>query len=291
MNTKKIVFFSDSKKTISLYRLPLINQLKCNGWHVTQTWLRRFVFDFFEIYQAKLVISSNIRANLVCLLFFQKNRIIILNGLGNLRHSSLLLGLFLLLIFVNKNHITLIAQNYRDFRWLKRKDVRVKYIMGSGGAILPVGPFSDNSNWAVITRDAKFDKQKQYLMSFIESVKPKKLTIFGLSHEKDVSMFSAFSPGFVEPSKFFSTANCYFHAGGYSEGFPHSLAYAICSDCQIALDKRQWIEFGLFKFMLSYEIKGKFLLFRPTDDLKNKVSSDSVIIDYIDEINHRCRDF
>ena len=289
MVPNSVLFFSDSEETINLYRLPLINKLECRGWKVGKSWISRIGFDFLEIYRAKLVVSSNMRANLVCLLFFQKNRVIILNGLGNLRRSRLLLRLFLLLIYVNRNHISLIAQNYRDFRWLRKKDVRVKYIMGSGGESLPVGPFSSYSNWAVITRDSKFEKQKQYITSFIESVKPSNLKIYGLSGKKDVSNYSAVSVGFVEPSEFFMNSNSYFHAGGYSEGFPHSLAYAICSDCLIAVDRKQWIEFGLFRFDISYEVKGMFFLFRPTQVLKDVVSSENVVIDYIEEINYRCQ--
>ena len=121
-----IIFFSDTLKTIDDYRTDLIKDLFDRNFIVKKIWIKNICLNLMAIFSSKLIISSNIRANLINLLFFSfKPKIIILNGLGRLRKNFFLRNFLLKLFIFNKKRVLIFVQNYRDYRWLKMNNIYI----------------------------------------------------------------------------------------------------------------------------------------------------------------------
>ncbi len=267
--SKKICFFSDTDLTISLYRSDLVELCREKGYSVVYTSLSKLFKSLLKVCMADLIVSSNLRANVVSLLLFHgKQRLVILNGLGRSRESWILRKVLYCLFRFN-NKTTLIVQNYRDFRWLRRLNISSHFISGSGGTRLPVRK-SNKNRWVIITRVSKVKKQLNSIRDFSSALNNRNTIIafYGISElEKDDSIPNVFTEfnGVVPFDRFFLKSDNFFQPEGYSEGFPHTLAHAIVSGCNIFIPKRLYIQFGLYKYELKHKTMNNFISFEARD--------------------------
>lgn len=266
---KKICFFSDTDLTINLYRSDLAELCRSKGYDVVYGSLSKLFRSVLKVFLADLIVSSNLRANIISLaLFHGKRRLVILNGLGRSRESKVLRK-FLYCLFRFNKKTTLIVQNYRDFRWLRRLNISSYYISGSGGLKLEVNQ-SNANRWVIITRESKVKKQLNSIRDFSSALNRSDTMIafYGLSkfetNDYIQDVFTEFN-GIVTPSRFFLQSDNFFQPEGYSEGFPHTLAHAIVSGCNIFIPKKLYIQYGLYEYDLQYNTMDKFISFEARD--------------------------
>ena len=273
-----IFFFSDSEKTIRNYRSELMYLISQNNFEVNIASLSNLHLRFLRLLSCSLVISSNMRANFFSLVFFYfKKKIIIVNGLGRLRKISLLRKVFFsLLLYSFRTKI--IVQNYRDYRWLKINKIECIFIMGSGGRKFNS---SDNEkDWIVISRFSKIKAQEKSISSFISLFLKNldKVIFYGLDSgeclNKKIQSRSVFE-GFIDPKEFFLKSKNFFQPDGYAEGFPHTLADAIASGCNICISHKQYIQLGIHKLRPEKTKKNSFIYFdsKKNDALSTALSS------------------
>lgn len=261
----KICFFSDSNLTINLYRADLADYCRAHGHDVVFASLKNFFSSIFKILRSEIVVSSNLRANIASLIFFQgKKRVVILNGLGRSREIKILRRI-LVFLFADNKRITLIVQNYRDYRWLRMLGIQCWFIRGSGGGAFNVTQ-TETSRWVWITRPSKILAQVDSFRDFCSAVDERhiSMTVYGLTsfdYENPVPGVTLDFMGTVNPDKFFLTSSKFFQPEGYSEGFPHTLAHAIVSGCEIFMPKRLYIQYGLYKYNLHLRKIGAFVCF------------------------------
>ena len=105
----KVIFVNDKAIYNIRYRYSLMNFFNAKGYNIESIGvLDSPLRSFFAIFNSrKLIISSNLKSNLLTLIVNPINYIIILNGLGRFRRSSLLRSCMVLLtknqskVFIN----------------------------------------------------------------------------------------------------------------------------------------------------------------------------------------------
>lgn len=276
-----IYFFSDTEKTILDYRLDLINLIEKKGLRVNKASLKNIIYRIYSIYLSELIISSNLRANIFSLIFFYfKKKVVIINGLGRFRGIPFLRKMFIFLLSKTRK-TNIIVQNYRDYRWLKMHNIQSFFICGSGGRTFKLS--AKNSDWIIISRNSKIDLQQDSIKKFIDTKEfdGSKLIFYGIdSNNSLTSAIKGLSEfrGYVKPEEFFISSKNFFQPDGYSEGFPHTLADAISSGCNICISKKQYIQLGLYLFDIEYKEEEGFVYFSTLNNIKliNFISLKSV---------------
>ena len=115
LNKKQIILINDKKSFNVRYRLNLIECLEKSGYTVKSQGifdtfcgalfcLKRLLLD-----KESTIVSSNLKSNLICIIFRRGPCFIILNGLGRLRKSKTF-RIFLLRVFSFKSKTSLIIQ-------------------------------------------------------------------------------------------------------------------------------------------------------------------------------------
>jgi hypothetical protein len=286
MIKNSILFFSDTEKTIRNYRSELMHLIYLNKCEVKIATLRNLHLKFFNILYCSLIISSNMRANLVSLsLFFFKKKLIIINGLGRLKEFKLLRKIFFCLLLYSFR-TKIIVQNYRDYRWLRLHNVNCTFIMGSGGRRFDVT--HKKKEWVVISRDSKIKAQEKSIVSFASLFlnNTNKLIFYGIDSDsnlnKKIKSYSVFN-GFVNPKEFFLESCNFFQPDGYAEGFPHTLADAIMSGCNICISHKQYIQLGIYKLKPKKSVFKNFIMLdsKNNDKLSESLSSEEVNKKYL----------
>lgn len=237
----KIIFLARSQRSINLYRQSLLKSL-ASSWKIDKLGVFTFLALPWMWHAYKLLVTSDTVCNLICLKL-SAPQLMILNGLGRYRNTRVFRG-YLIQLINKKENIEICVQNYLDYRYL-RKYVKRKicWIPGSGGTARETGT---NESPVVITRDAKFQKQIHNLRNI--ETKFKKIHIVGLQ-KTTLDGENYVNWGRREQNSIFSEFKLLLQLDGYGEGIPHSLVDAICSNMDIYLTKRSWIQFGFYKLV------------------------------------------
>lgn len=238
------------------YRAPLLRSIQAHGHTINNIGIfdspvySIFILLMMTASANKIIISSNLKSNILVLAFCSGPKLIILNGLGRFRASRLFRWILLRLISLRANaHI--IPQNYADFRYLRRRCRRVTltWVPGSGGSHKKIGEFNE---YILVQRDSKIAKVSRSILKLLHAIPDvKELTIVGCNNESQIKkLFTEHKialPGYVDSSSIFIYGGTFLQPEGYGEGFPHTLADAIMSDMNIYISDREFIRYGLYK--------------------------------------------
>lgn len=253
---KKIHFITYPKSSVLKYREAFISELACDY----AVKLINPIEYFWN--NADLVVSSNTLSNIFSLLFVFSKRLIILNGLGrNYKYRAWRLLFIILLKAQNNRRCIVVSQNYRDYRYLRRFGLVTEFIMGSGGRSFETG---EKTKCIVVTREKKLKSQIDAIEQFLDKHPKLNIDIYGMQSASHGFEHRVRFNGFVESKKLFINANIVYHPAGYGDGFPHSLADAICSDIDILLHKRSYIEYGLYLIADSEFFSDGYVLISPS---------------------------
>jgi hypothetical protein len=196
------------------------------------------------------IITSNLRSNLVILALPWTRGLVIVNGLGRHRSSTLLRRVLLGLLRINGRK-AIALQNYADYRWARRfgRHSDVQWVPGSGGIVKPVGA---DTALVLVTRDDKVAVIAPSLARLYDcaaDVPP--LVVVGCRDAAGCGNALAGLPhhsvGFVDADAILSFGDTFVQPSGYGEGLPHSLADAIVSGMTIMIQKREVERYGLIR--------------------------------------------
>lgn len=278
-----ICFFSDTELTIEMYRSALIDLVSNNGYTVRKStlsklWSLRFLFS------AKIIISSNMRANLISLLLFWKRKLVIVNGLGRYRQSKYYRRVLLCMILCNRRSV-IVFQNYADFRFYRRyaKKANLRWVPGSGGSNFGARALKCRkpNKVALVSRDSKILLQKSSILAFAKQFPELALRVYGLRSEmKSIAGIDFENCGFVERDVLVAECEYHFSPSGYGEGVPHTLVDAVCNKLTIVIEKRDLIRYGLHKYLKSYHSNGIFCVIEHSVDLSEALLERSINVDY-----------
>lgn len=239
------------------YRSNLIKSLRKSNIGVVSIGIFDGYWSFVSvliifIFKSKSVISSNLKVNLIFLIFLWSQGLMIVNGLGRLGQYKLFRRSFGLLLCVNIRKKILI-QNYLDFRYYRRfYRANISWMPGSGGRHLKYGK---QNNHVIISRPLKLRLQINSLYEAVQNVPSKNAIILvGVDRfEDDLSDLGILFCGFVEQKNIFLHGNSYIQLSGYGEGMPHVLVDALVSGVEVHLTKKDFIQYGLFKLGFRFE--------------------------------------
>ena len=287
----QILLVNDRKLYNVRYRGNLIEQLEAKGYDLKKLSF----FDSFmqaaecltEILFNKksILISSNLKSNLLCMMLRRGRCFIILNGFGRLRNYKIFRLIFLL-IYKRKKETVLLIQNYADFRFLRlfAQPSNLHWIPGSGG----VGRnYTRNSEAVLVQRDSKIksiaDSVYEVSNLFDDHVN---INVVGCRNSSLVeSLFKNLkyrNVGYVQQSDIFMTGEIFIQPSGYGEGFPHTLADAIISDMKILITKLDYLRFGLHKLGFTRgSWKEKWIEVSKNTNAQKQVSASKIAEDII----------
>lgn len=260
----KVVFLNDYTILNERYRADLIKSTASKFDTVSLGFIDRpflFMLIFIEnLFCCKnIIVSSNLRANLVSLLILRGRRILILNGMGRYRDSFRFRKFFLMLVNVNPN-VRLCVQNFSDFRYIRRfsSAQKIEWVVGSGGS---VRLHSKSKGVLLVQRDEKIALVSKSVLDFCSGgsfVGP--FRIVGCQH---YSLLSAAFPGvnfeslgYLQQSDILLNGDLFLQPSGYGEGFPHTLADAIVSKMKVAISDEAYTRFGLYRLGFKREVLG-----------------------------------
>jgi hypothetical protein len=251
--------FNDKKKLNYRYRSGLINELEKNSISVSNVGVFDSCFELIKtisilFFTNKKYISSNMKCNILCMIFFWKSGTVIVNGLGRHKKSSMFRTALKCLFLLNKEK-EIIFQNYTDYRFfrLHSSNSSIFWVPGSGGSKRATGKSKDIT---IISRDEKIDYSTQSILTIRESEKTKKIHIIGCSKEKIEKIFNdkdIVGCGYVNQDDIFNKSRVFFQPSGYGEGVPHTLVDALCSNMEVIISKKDFISFGLHKLNFDYK--------------------------------------
>lgn len=198
--------------------------------------------------RVELILSSNLKANIFCMAFLRVPKVVILNGMGRFRRKKLVRWLLLFLLRLQRD-VRLIAQNYADYRYLKRYSSRLRlfWLPGSGGTVKEIG----NQDVAVVVqRDSKIGRVAKDVRALLNEKKNlADLLIVGCENQEQlITLFPEKkwrSVGYVESTKIFIGAGIFLQPTGYGEGFPHTLADALVSGMEVWISNIEYLRCGL----------------------------------------------
>lgn len=292
----EVYFVNDKNLYNARYRSKLIKALSSN------LITREFgLFDGFKtfaqlflrilLYRNIFLVSSNLKSNLIILMFFWVPKIVIVNGLGRYRSLKFLRGLVRLLLVWQSHRAKIFIQNYADYRFFRRYSgctTKIVWMQGSGGVKRKLG--KNKSSMAVITRDEKLLAQRASIIEFYKLFwEPKKIVLVGV---KDFSSFNferlnIQSKGYVDQSKIMSFSRCLLVPSGYGEGIPHTLVDAIVSGAEIYLTRKNFVSYGFHKSAKYQKISetGKWVRLIITQSLKEALSEENIVNQFKNEID------
>lgn len=276
----KFFLLNDKAEYNVNYRSGLMAELDSRGLKFKSIGLFDSVFSFFYYIIALIIldrffISSNMRSNIMFMLFFWRKGLVIVNGMGRNR-TSRFFRFCINLFFVINVKKKIVFQNYADYRYFSFISKRKYYwVPGSGGNKRPLGK---SENIVIVSRDSKLpliassiniafslvDRKSQVVL-----VGCSKMIVKDYFHDKKVS-----GTGIIPQNEIFSEGYRFFQPSGYGEGIPHTLVDAICSGMQVYIYKNDYIKFGLHRLGFKYCIVNGFLL---------KISYDSNHANYLRE--------
>lgn len=253
---QKIFLINDYQLYNVRYRLPLVNSLRQGDFKLFEKGIFDnlayipFLIISLIFVRNKIIISSNIRTNIISLLFLNGKKVVILNGLGRHRDRWLLRAVLRFGIN-NSSKSEIIIQNYADYRFFRRftEGKNLTWLPGSGGSQKKIGP---KSNWVIVQRDDKISLVSEDLKKLFRIKKEtNEISIVGCVDDLQLMrLFAGFdfkSNGFVDASNILESGGTFVQPSGYGEGFPHSLADAIVSDMDVYISDREFLKLGFGK--------------------------------------------
>lgn len=248
-------FLNDSPRFNNLYRSGLMDRFAKSNCSVRSFGIFSFKGLRSLFKTDNVVISSNLKCNLIVLFFRRKKTIVIINGMGRFRQNKIFRWLVINLIKVRSDNIIIYIQNYADFRYFRRSaKSRVYWCPGSGGVRRKV---RDRDRTIVISRPGKFKLVAESISKFVSKT-GFEVDVVGCD---DIFIQNVHSSkkikglGYLDQSEIFMTAKYVFQPSGYGEGIPHCVVDALCSNLTVIMERRQFIQFGLGKLGFRY-IKG-----------------------------------
>ncbi|CAH6922502.1 conserved hypothetical protein [Vibrio chagasii] len=232
-------------------------------------------------------ISSNIKSNIVFMLFFWRKGVIIVNGMGRKRDSRLF-RFCINFLFIMNFRKKIAFQNYADYRYFTFFSRRKYYwVPGSGGNTRSLGK---NENIVIVSRDNKLPLIANSIDSAFSLIEGKsqvvlvgcsKTIVRDLFHDK-----KAIGVGFLPQSEIFGSGYRFFQPSGYGEGIPHTLVDALCSGMQVYIYKIDYIKFGLHRLGFKYSnIDGRLLKLIYGDKQANSLREKSVSLKYLELVD------
>lgn len=251
-----IICINDRRIYNIRYRSHLIRELGALGYDIQGMGLfdRPMIFPFTVIrlmfLRRKFVISSNLKSNLISLLFVFAPKLLILNGLGRYRRYRLFRKLVIFL-FKRQRRTKIIVQNYADFRFFRRfcQTVEMTWLPGSGGIKKQVGA---SPTRLIVQRDNKIASVITDVKNLFRALPNQgALSVVGCDDnqqlEELLSGFEYTSQGYVNSDDILKSGGIFVQPSGYGEGFPHTLADAISSGMAIYISNREYVRLGLHK--------------------------------------------
>ena len=261
----KLYLVNDYSTLNHRYRSNILNYKKSNFRSIDSIGLFDSLSKFFftllvMLFRSKSVITSNLKTNLVFMMFFGKSGTIILNGLGRFSKNNKFRRAVGCLLGLNHKK-TIFVQNYRDYRFFRRfYNCRLIWLPGSGGI---KRKYFEESGYFSVTRSSKFlaqyDRLQEALMALPDV---KSFSIVGLSSSKVMNLDPRLKLcGYVDQSQIFMFGNKYVHLDGYGEVIRHVLVDALVTGLTVYIEKAQFLEFGLnllgYKFVYIRQGWGK----------------------------------
>lgn len=295
INSPKVVFLNDRSDLNERYRSSLMTMVSELGYSVQSMGiLDRFSFlTVMRILIPRLfsgaVVSSNLRTNILVLLFWHTHGVVILNGLGRYRTSTPFRKFLILLIRVNRRK-SIAIQSYADYRYFRRftNSSIICWVPGSGGTPKKA---SDQKNPFCVQRNDKLSIVADSLRQLLQTGSMVgKLSIVGCdASDQTASLFPPDAVTFVgyQPSAdVFTNGGVFVQPSGYGEGIPHTLVNAIASKVEIAISHREFVRYGLYKLKARRTpIANGWVKLISTEHLVAAISEASVNASYIDLIN------
>lgn len=272
-NSAKVIYILNDQVDSNLkYRLNVINLLKENGWTIQSVGLS-FALSRPRIFKS-LVLSSNIKANILTLILGNANSTVILNGLGRLGAESYFRKFIGILISNYRGKC--FVQNYRDYRYFRRyskKNKCLEWVPGSGSRKKEVGV----NGTIVVTRDNKFNLQLKSIRDFISRFKLDEIKIIGLKSAAvpKINGCRINSIGIVQQENLLMDGRNFLWLSGYGDGFPHSLSDALYNRMNVYIEKREYINFGMYK--MKYKIRKNNNWYEVISNVDNEGLSESTI--------------
>ncbi|PTP60920.1 hypothetical protein CWO01_14820 [Vibrio splendidus] len=251
--------FNDKEILNTRYRSGLIEELNKEKASVSSVGVFDSYIGFVKatlilLFTQKKYISSNMKCNILCMLFFWKRGTIIINGLGRNKINRKFRRIMAFLFLINKNK-EIIFQNYADYRFfrLNQNNPSIFWVPGSGGNMRATG---QSDNITIVSRDNKINYSAQSILKIKNLETGKKIYIVGCSKEKIKETFNdtnIIGCGYVNQEDIFGNSKIFFQPSGYGEGVPHTLVDAMCSDMKILISKKDFLSFGLHKLNFNYK--------------------------------------
>lgn len=292
-----ILLINDKQKYNARYRSELIATLNKN-YRVSSRgcfdnfcgFLRTFLQLVFINYT--VIVSSNLKSNLLNLLIFWRKKIIIFNGLGRYRQSKILRSLISLLFKIQVHKNLVFVQNYADYRYFRKHAFKLDklcWMPGSGGTKRHLG--SDQSRISVITRDEKLPSQIDSITEFLsECSTHSRVVLVGINNmgKTLTGNLSYDSVGYVDQTDILKFSNALLVPEGYGEGVPHTLVDAIISGAEIYLSKFSYIRYGFYKHTSCefLDHKKRWARLNLNQELREIVASEFVIYEVVSEVNN-----
>jgi len=230
-------------------------------------------------------VSSNLRTNLVFLLFPWLHGLVILNGLGRHRDKRWLRRALILLFRINPRK-QVVIQSYADFRYFRRFTPQKKFVWipGSGGSVKKLGP---QGRIVTVQRDDKLPIVAKSLVKIIKGAGTKiPLVVVGCKDSQVVSELLCeiphISTGYLPADEILSGGQIFVQPSGYGEGFPHSLADAIVSGMEIIIAPIEYRRYGLYQFQIVTDKRvHNQLHFKPLQTLQEQISLEAITEKYV----------
>lgn len=251
----RVYFLNDSKRLNKTYRAALIHLTNAEGYEVRSVGIYN-VLDWLSIIvsgSSAIVFSSNMRANLCNLLLFWVHGVVLFNGLGRLRaHKGFRQVILALISISRRKHV--VVQNYADYRYFSRCGISADLVLGSGGVLRDTTDGIDKP--FIVSRATKLPYSLPSAGVILKALGLQcPLVVVGASCGDAPAFDSAKLEcvGVVGQSDIFMYGSRFLQPHGYGEGFPHSLADAIITGLPIYMEKRTYVQLGLYKLNVSWQ--------------------------------------
>jgi hypothetical protein len=265
---KKIYIANDTRGLNNRYRANLVKLLISEGYLILSINLYQLIKLRFFRRSDEIIISSNLRCNLITIILFYTNVHLILNGLGRFYKKKafrIILGFFMSL-----GNRKIFIQNYRDYRYFRRyfQINNCEFVLGSGAVSRELG---NEVGFFSVSRDNKILLCTEELKDFIEKFNAK-VRVVGVN-KADIN-FPIDLIGWVDQDRILMFGDKFVWLGGYGDGFPHSLADALYNQIETYISKREYIRLGLYKLNKKVNIVADWYIIIPQDF--NELASNNV---------------
>ncbi|USD41289.1 hypothetical protein J4N42_00725 [Vibrio sp. SCSIO 43135] len=287
-----IVFLNDKSEYNFNYRAGIINELIENKIDFESVgffdgFLGMVKYVYLVLFSKRYFISSNIKSNIIFMLFFWRKGTVIVNGMGRKRTSQLFRFVLKFLFKINGRK-NIVFQNYADYRYFNFLSNRKHHwVPGSGGTMRTLGK---EENIVIVSRDSKIPLISKSISIAFELVDGDSEVIFvGCSKhviDRAFGCVGGRGVGFLPQDTIFGHGYKFFQPSGYGEGVPHTLVDAICSGMKIYIYKNDYIKFGLYKLGFTYStITGGILQLHYNDNQKKYLSEHVISLKYLEFVD------